>query len=316
MRPDEPMAAATCAVLEAVAKKASKKLRRARRGDPEGVHDARTSLRRLEEGLVVLGRVRCGDQATERAAVMHRVEKALGPTRDDDVFLADLDAWMRQSSDRAAAGLAPLRARLVERRKSHARKLGRALERSHARRHLERVRDWLGAGAREQPSRSRTRSGKQGRTLVRHYVHDQAWLTYEEIVAIDVRSFRDVDLIHKYRAACRRLRFLLEIFHGALHGEAEVIAALKALQERLGELHDHVVAARRIEKWLSARRVPATRSIRRYLEQRRSRRDRLQAEFGAEQHALGGPRFREALFRTLTDGRAPRTRLRLGAGSR
>jgi len=35
---------------------------------------------------------------------------------------------------------------------------------------------------------------------------------YEEALAYDTRAVDDLDVIHKFRSACRRLRFTLELF--------------------------------------------------------------------------------------------------------
>src|SRR3954447_12225328 len=76
MRDDQPLVAAMCRQLETMAGKTAKRLRRARRGDPASVHHARTSLRKLREGLLVLGRARLGSRATTRADAVHRIEQA------------------------------------------------------------------------------------------------------------------------------------------------------------------------------------------------------------------------------------------------
>jgi hypothetical protein len=80
---------------------------------------------------------------------------------------------------------------------------------------------------------------------------------------------------------------------------------LKALQDRLGALHDHVVATARIERWMARAVLPRTRAIREYSAERRRASERLHAEFEAEWRAISGHAFRAALFRALDgDGAA------------
>jgi CHAD domain-containing protein len=316
MSPDDPMARAMPAALEPLAGKLAKKLRKARQGDPEAVHDARSLLRRLRVGLDVMGRTVFEAKRTGPVADgLRDVERALGPKRDDDVFLEHLDRWIAGLGVDAKAspvaeeraGLKPLRDRIAHRRSKHARTLEDDLGRKRTRKAMGAL-----AALLEHPERATRQAPRnptrKARSRVRDFVHDEVWRAFEEAAAFDARDLSaepDVEVVHKFRSACRRLRFTLEIFEGALHEPEAVVGPLHALQDRLGDLHDHAVAAARIEDWMRRSRIPSTASARRYLDERLRAEGARLAELPDERASVTGEGMRGALYRTL-HGETPR----------
>jgi CHAD domain-containing protein len=131
---------------------------------------------------------------------------------------------------------------------------------------------------------------------VRHFVPDVTWRAYEEVLAYEMRLPADFDVIHQIRSACRRLRYLLELLAGALPaGADDIVEELRSLQDRLGDLHDHVLAIARIESWVARGRIGKGPALEAYLVHRWRERDRLRSEFDAEWRALTGNAFRFAL---------------------
>src|SRR5882762_10480930 len=129
MQANEPMVAALRDVLEPRVNKLRKRLKKARRGDPEGVHDSRTELRRLRANLDLMGHTVFDAEATaEVCRRMHELEQALAKTRDTDVLLDDLDGYLRRRS-KERAGLGGLRKLLAKRRHKVERTARRALGR-------------------------------------------------------------------------------------------------------------------------------------------------------------------------------------------
>jgi CHAD domain-containing protein len=318
MRPEQPMTEALRLGLEAHAGKLKKRLRKAARGDVDGVHDARTTLRRLREGLLILGRTGCDPyRAAELERGLHDVEQALGATRDDDVLAADLEAWLRKSPRATRAELAPLHALIQRRRRRDARSLSRELERGRTKKHIRNARRFL-RGQGDIGAASRPKRAKAEPTLVRHFVPAETWRAYEHVLAYETRLVADLDVIHKVRSSCRRLRYALELFAGALpRGAQGIVDALRTLQERLGELHDHAVAVDRLKRWVQRGKVRASPSLDAYIAERTLRRDRLRREFESEWRALTGNDFRFALSHAVSGetGKAGRE-VRLTAGSR
>ncbi|HEX8792257.1 MAG TPA: CHAD domain-containing protein [Polyangiaceae bacterium] len=297
MYPDEPMAEAMRAALEPHARKLKKRLRKAGRGDPDGIHGARTTIRRLREGLVAMGRtVFEPDCVAALEDGLQGLQRSLGPARDDDVLLDDVRRWMKRASRARRSAMAPLEKRLRRRRRKHARALADDLSRKRERGAVKAVRSFLRGRPRAvlPPPKNPAHAVP---TLVRHFIADETWRAYEEVLAFETHTASpDFAVIHKVRSACRRLRYLLELFEGAVPpGTAEVADALRKLQDRLGDLHDHVVAVGLLEQWIAEGRIPVNDATNEYLKHRRRTRDRMRAEFDEEWRRLTGPAFRHAI---------------------
>jgi CHAD domain-containing protein len=288
--------------LDRPARKLEKELCAAAAGEAEGVHDARTTIRRLREGLIVMGRtVFDPDRVGALGDRLRDVEKFLGPTRDDDVLLQSLHHWREGASRAMRAGIEPLEKRLGKNRKKHARALARDLARKRVRRAAKKVRRFMRGRLRATvpPPRNPAQAVP---VLVRHFVADETWFAYEQVLAFDTRvPTADFDVIHEVRAACRRLRYRLELFEGAVpEGTTDLIDALRAVQDRMGDLHDHVVAVETLEAWLAEGRLPRTDAIEDFLLRQRSARDRLREEFDREWRSLTGAAFRHAIARVAS----------------
>ncbi len=291
------MAEALREALERRARKLKKLLRRAAAGDPDAVHDARTTIRRLREGLVVMGRtVFDAGRVGVLEDRLHTVEKKLGPTRDDDVLLDGVRQWKKQAPRAARGGIEAVEKQLAGRRKKHARRLSKALQRKSTRRTAKQVRRFMHGRppATVAPPRNPAHAVP---SLVRHFLADEIWRAYEEVLAYDTRvPTADFDIIHKVRSACRRLRYRLELFEGAVPtGTTHVVDELRLLQDRLGELHDHVVAVATLEKWLVEGRLLPAEPIDDYVRAERQIRDGMRGEFDDEWRSLAGAAFRQAI---------------------
>ncbi len=293
----EPLEEALRSASRSGARKLRKRLRKAAKGDETAVHDARTTIRRLRQTLLVMGRTAFDRQAAERLAIQLKdLEKTLGPVRDDDVLLESVRRWRKGTSRAFSSGIEPLEKRLVRQRKKHVRSLADDLGRKRNRQALKRVRQ-LERGRRPAAIAPPTNPSRAVPALVRHVVADQTWRAYDQVLAYDTRvPTTNLDVMHKVRAACRRLRYLLELFEGAVpEGAGDIAAALRELQDRLGTLHDHVVALETIRAWLDGGRLRPSEAIEAYLRERTEARDRLKAEFEREWRSLTGHVFRHAI---------------------
>jgi CHAD domain-containing protein len=240
------------------------------------------------------------DHADRLEARLHQIERILGPTRDDDVLLANLDEWLTRAGRDQRNQLAATRDLLCRRRKKHAGWLERDLRRRRLRRSLRELREWL-SGLSAPAATRPPNPAKAAPNLVRHFTPDLTWRAYEEIVAYEALNRSDFDVIHKIRSTCRRLRYLLELFDGALPpGAEDIVDSLRALQDRLGDLHDDVVAVARLEKWRASRKLPGGEALDSYLAHRRRSRDRLRGEFEAQWQGLMGTTFRFTLSHVVS----------------
>ncbi len=297
MRSDQPPAEALRAALRERAQKLKNRLRKAKKGDPEAVHEARTTLRRLQQYLVVMGRtVFDPETAGEMGRRLHRVEKLLGPTRDADVLLRGLRAWMTRSRSPVRAGIHPLIAIVARRRRRMAGELAGELQRGRVRHLVRDMRRLMRKGRISATPAAPLRAGAKPR-LVRSVVAEETWRGYEEVLSLETQGrSSEAKIIHKLRSACRSFRYRLELFDGALPKEgATVIATLRALQKRLGKLHDRAVAVETTEKLISKGKLRRTEAVDAYLESRRDTRARLRTELGSAWRRLTVPALRDAI---------------------
>lgn len=289
------------ALHEAVARHAKrmrKLLRDAARGDAEAVHDTRTAIRRVREGLGVMRATVFEDRPLSKMqSRLREVLSALGATRDDDVLLADIDAWCSFHEDERSP-LAELRALADRCRAASARAMKRELRRGRTRDTVRAVTRFF-RGAPHAVAYPRAKKNAAVPTLVRHFVASQTWRGYEEVLAYESMP-AEVAVIHRVRSACRRLRFRLDLFDGALPREASRVAELlHHSQTRLGELHDHAVAVERVDQWLARGRVARTAAIDAYLDRHREALREMRRLFTSEWRAVTGPVFRAALAHAL-----------------
>ena len=172
-------------------------------------------------------------------------------------------------------GLLPLQRHLRRLRRDDAQSLRRVVERKKTKKVVRTLTRFLEGKsiAAEPPPKNPARANP---SLVKHFVADEIWRAYEEVLAYETRMPASLDVIHKVRSSCRGLRYLLELFEGALPpGAADIVDALHALQDQLGDLHDHAVAAECIERWRTERELEDTKALTAYVHHRVSERDRL-----------------------------------------
>jgi CHAD domain-containing protein len=236
------------------------------------------------------------DTAGEMGRRLHRVEKLLGPTRDADVLLRGLRTWMTHSRSPVRAGIRPLIAIVARRRRRMAGELAGELRRGRVR-HL--VRDMRRLVRKDRISATPALAPGAGAKprLVRSFVAEETWRGYEEVLVLENEDrSSETKIIHKLRSACRSFRYRLELLDGSLPKEgASLIATLRALQKRLGELHDRAVAVETTEKLISTGKLRRTEAVDAYLESRRDTRARLRIELGSAWRRLTVPALRDAI---------------------
>lgn len=287
-------------------RKLSKRLRNARAGDPDGIHDARTELRRLREGLTVMGETVFDQAEAERLAVRLRlVEKALAEPRDADVMLDHLRSYVGEHRAEQR-GLAELEALLTRRRTRFARR---------ARRYIDQARGPIRATRRlvrrGQAHAQAPVTPKASPHLVEHFLHETIWRAYDAVLAYEKTSTTDFEALHSFRSACRRLRYTIELFEGALPGADVLVAELRSVQDEIGEMHDQHVATTRVEKWVRKGKLRPTPELDRFVESCRRTRDALVGRC-VERHAhVLGRAFRASLVLALDPTLGPLQRLAL-----
>ena len=292
MLPDEPILQELVESVGDDMKKLKKRLEKAKRGDPDGVHDARTSLRRVREDLVIMGRTAFDcRRAMGLEDELHAHEKALAKPRDSDVMLGIVHDYLEHHPpDRA--GLSPLIARLESRRKRGVKKTRRRL--SGSRRTLRAIgellqgKDAVTIHTSNDPTKARP-------ALVHHFVHSLVWRQYDSVLAYDVLSEEEPDVLHHFRTECRRMRYGMELLGDSVPHARSVVRELRDVQDRVGEMHDHHVCAELVTKWVERGKLPSEPDIARFVEYQKRARDRLRSALTTRFRRVLGPAFRQRL---------------------
>jgi CHAD domain-containing protein len=203
----------------------------AQRGDVVSLHLARVSTRRLREALPL---VSSGARRRKLVRAVQRLTRALGPVRELDVALINLDE-LERGGDIPRPAIARLRVAISkERRRLHA-----EMRRRVARVDLDKLTRRSIAAARKAPS-----APTRGR------VRDP-----EQLAAAQLRAARRAsalrgaienaagiylpDRLHDVRIAVKKLRYAVELVRELSGSRAmAAIRSLKEAQDHLGRMHD------------------------------------------------------------------------------
>ncbi|MBM3569725.1 MAG: CYTH and CHAD domain-containing protein [Alphaproteobacteria bacterium] len=199
--------------------------------DIEGVHQLRVGLRRLR-ALLALFRSRLPAARLERLRpALRRLQNLLGPARDWDVLIARV---LRPIAGKRAAdrGLRAFRAAAEERRERAYARLRRSLERPGFQRLMLATEAWV-----ERMALRRELAAEEARERARRILRkrDRKLRRLGENLA----KLSDGER-HQFRIEAKKLRYAAEFFR-SLYDEAAArayIAALAAIQDRLGALND------------------------------------------------------------------------------
>ena len=244
------MALARAADLEEVAARA------AGPADPAALHDLRVALRRLRSTLSALEPLLGGAATEKQRRRLAKAARLTGPARDAEVLLA----WLVASRERLQApyrGALDWLAERVERRldQASARLEARALPKL-----AKALPQLVKALGRTPPTPAQPPPGAPT-TLAAGL----APLLRGRVAALReaLRSVAGVDddaALHQARLEAKRLRYLLEPLRGAGAADATAaVAALKGLQELLGEWHDASVARQALQGALAEAAAERTR---------------------------------------------------------
>jgi CHAD domain-containing protein len=278
MLADEVFVDALRAEVREHATKLDERLKRASRGSVGGVHDARTLSRRLRSELDILART--AGHAKRSSKVMSRVkrtEKALSRARDLDVLRLDVEGYTAMHPS-AEDGLAGLRELVTKKRRRARAEVARVLSKKRRRKlcaSLERL------AAKAAPPVAKGAVARPSPALVRDFTHEEIWRRYDAVRAFEAALPGSEDLLHQFRAACRKLRFTMELFQAALPDSSPIIDDLVALQDQIGEMHDHHVAITEIRTWKARGDLRSTPELETYVAERLLARERSKEHFEA-----------------------------------
>ena len=199
----------------------------ARTGEAEALHQARVALRQLRSAFSIFRDIVADDRFEDLRGELRWLAATTNEARDLDALIARMDE---------------VPAALVQARKSARTRTSKVLASARSERLLRELLDWVANGvwlevrnphdqtaaefASASLDRLRDKLGKKGRHL---------------------RSLDDEGL-HEVRIAAKKLRYAAWFFSGLFHGDKaerrakRFIEAMRALQDRLGEVQDIAVA--------------------------------------------------------------------------
>ena len=206
----------------------SRTLPGARKGDVHSVHQARVATRRIREALPLIARGRSGKSLVKS---VRRLTRALGPVRELDVALLNLDQ-MRTSGDVPEAAIARLRQLVTEERQ----RVGAEMLRRIQQYNLPKLQKKAVEAARRGPvTRGPRDPGRAAAAMARAARRADGLRA-----AIDnAAGIYLPDRLHQVRIAVKKLRYALEIARDLSGSRATArIRTLKRVQELLGRMHD------------------------------------------------------------------------------
>jgi CHAD domain-containing protein len=205
----------------------------AQAGDVRSVHQARVATRRLREAFPVL-RKSLNAHAIDRARLrVRRMTRALGPVRELDVALLQLDEFSNRGVATGRA-IARVRQAITDSRLARRRDMLAAITPGK----VDRLRHELSAVGSGPPVGGRPAAV---RDAVRR-VERRGQLLKRAIDAAG--SLYVADRLHAVRIAAKKLRYAMEIERELKRSRVTArVRQLKSLQDMLGRMHDlHVLA--------------------------------------------------------------------------
>ncbi len=198
--------------------------------DPEAVHRMRVASRRLRSALEVFGGCFPPRSVRQWNRQMRSLRRALGAARDTDVRIEFLDSLLQTVED---PGVRPGIERLILRQRQL-----RDEEQRHVLRALERLRS---SGVTAEMKQALRAMGSEQSPRARSEAARSILPRLDALLALEPCVHRPGQTAehHSMRIAAKRLRYTVEIFEPLFADRLTgAIAALRTLQDMLGEIHD------------------------------------------------------------------------------
>ncbi len=284
--------------------------------DIEELHDMRVAVRRMRAAMQLYRPYLPKQHAAYLRKDLRHLGRALGPVRDYDVMLANLEHYRGELSALANDSLEPLSRRWEKKRdQAHS-----AMREYLASTRYRVLKQWIGtflnperppAGGSDANGAATAAQSIPREPLVWAEVPGLLSIRYEKVLAYGPSlQGSSLERLHELRIDCKRLRYALEFLREALDAQVEdAIDDLKEAQDHLGEMNDAYVASKVLrklsDKWQrsadSAACPPATmEALGAYLAYCDERARTLAESFSAMWDRLTGTAFRERLHAIMT----------------
>ena len=201
-----------------------------RRRGGAALHGMRIGLRRLKTVLSLFKPILTPKDLKSLHGEIGWLLAALGPARDIDVFLGDLEKLPTGKRPEVMHALTLLRSSLRSIRDRHFREAATAVQ---SRRYAQFVQRLTGL----QPGQKRKRTGDCLLPFARHWLKKHYAEILDHLAGMDRL---DANQLHELRIAIKKLRYALEFFSHLFEGRARerFIRLLQKLQNCLGHLND------------------------------------------------------------------------------
>jgi CHAD domain-containing protein len=282
-----------------------------RQVDTEFLHDLRVAVRRARSLLGQVRKVFPDRVVSGLREDLGWLGRASNDARDMDVYLLAFDGYSARLPEPTRAHLEPFRAFLLEHQTAAYGELGTLLSSGRFHRLVER---WRALALRDLPGRP---TSARARNPVAQVARKRIWRAYREVMKQGkaIRPGSPARALHAVRIACKKLRYLMEFFRSLYPPEAigELIKALKAFQDNLGEMQDLHVQQEQLTRFERAmagegRLQRETRdAMERLIESLAERQAEVREEFGSRFAAFSAPET-VAAFRGLFQRRARKDR--------
>jgi len=198
------------------------------RGDVQAVHQARVATRRIREALPLVAHGRTGKSLKKS---LRQVTRALGPVRELDVALINLDQ-LRDTAGISEAAIVRLRQLIADERQ----RLGAQMMRQLSQYDLRKLEKKAVDAAVRQPAVFGPRDPRRAAAAMARAARRAEALR----AAIDsAAGIYLPDRLHEVRIAVKKLRYALEIAQDLSRSRATArIRTLKRVQDLLGRMHD------------------------------------------------------------------------------
>ncbi|MCX4186721.1 CHAD domain-containing protein [Methylophaga sp. OBS4] len=198
--------------------------------DPEGVHQLRVSLRRMRTALEIFSPVLQKEYRRSWRAKLNFFAKELDAARDLDVFLLSHFAGKTNQSS--------LHHELSSQQQTAYQRLAKLLKSKHFNKPVRKLKKQL------KHKQWAERHCRHPHQKLNRLANQRLSVLYENVLeqgkGLDLK---DENTLHQLRIACKKLRYGSEFLHPVLDAELnrQFTAALKQLQNTLGEIHDAYV---------------------------------------------------------------------------
>lgn len=257
-------------------------------GEADDIHDMRVATRRIRTTLQALEGAGVFSDKTLRSLRrrLSMVAEELGETRDLDIFLKRVRDWIGSDAERER-DLTALRDILAQRRLAGYEQLVTRLSKAKHARLVSDLERFICEPARTKPG--------QPCLLTRHYAGTVIWPRYETILRYEtIIADAEPPTLHQLRIACKRLRYVLEIFAAQLgDGAKPMRKALVAAQSHLGDVQDLTVALKLVSHL--AKSDPQNEGLHAFEQALQDERHELIAHIDTVWEPLRSARTRESL---------------------